>query len=99
MNPVIGSERGNPRISYRDRFTLLRVLVGVAKVAQRDQVELRIVTRVTSQLLVVNFQICRRATILTMPIIPFQHKSTDVRVGIRSKSGLGRFGTMSVQEA
>jgi hypothetical protein len=45
----------------------------VTSCAQRDQVQLGIVAGLTAKLLVVNFQVCHRATRLTSPAIPTQN--------------------------
>jgi hypothetical protein len=54
-------------------------------VAQSDQIELGIVSRLTSGDFVVNFQVPEGAAVLTSPIIPLQHRFSELFVDLGSK--------------
>ena len=88
-----------PDFATRCSGALLAVFMGMAGVAQRNHVELRIVSRLTSEPLVVNLQVPHRPTILTSPIVPFEHLQTEFFVSIRVKLDSGRLWADAVHEA
>jgi hypothetical protein len=61
----------------------LVMFVGVARMAESNQVQIRIVASLTSHLFVVHLKILAAATFLASPIVSLEHLLTELLVGIR----------------